>query len=71
MNNDLESLINNLGEDAVDIITAIAMKMSVACAEKWTGKIEFTLNTIQGSFGDCPISQTEVFKPRKKRRVRR
>lgn len=67
---ELQTLFDNMDESASQILIAIAVKMSTVAAERWTGKVEFTLNTCQGKFGDCPISTTEVFKPKKNRMVR-
>lgn len=69
--NELFILIENMDDETTEILAAIAIKMSSVASARWTGKTEFILNSNQGRFGDCHISNTEVFRPRKKRSVRR
>jgi hypothetical protein len=67
---DLQNLLNNFDAEQIEIITVIVAKMAVLKAEKWTGKINFELNTNQGGFGDMHVNRGEVVRFKKQRGVR-
>ena len=67
---DLEKLLKNLGNDQLEIIAGIALRMAEISSERWTGKITFDINVNQGGIGDMHVNRGEVVRIKKTRQVR-
>lgn len=67
---DLRQLLDNLAADQVDVISEICVRISAAVAERFTGSIEFRLNSHQGTVCDMHVNRGEVIRIAGKRGVR-
>lgn len=59
---DLQTLIDNMDETQVKVLSEVAVRMSAASAGKWTGKLAFAMNISQGTFGDTHVTMDEILR---------
>jgi len=68
---DLERLLNNFDSDQMEILSVIASRMAALKSERWTGRINFELNSNQGGLCDVHVNRVEVVRLKKQRSVRK
>jgi len=68
---ELQRLLGNMEDSAVEVLASIALRLAVIRAEQWTGSLTIQINATQGATGDMHVSRAEVVRfGSKKRRVR-
>lgn len=70
MRNDLATILDNLDDSQVELLSAVAFKLASVKTERWTGKINFEFNVTQGGLGAVRVDCSENIKLTKRRKIR-